>query len=670
MSQVVFWKYLPPMRLRFLPLLVLALAAAPLAAQQARPKAKPKTAAAPVDPNRGRLPAIKPVTGPLDLKVVYPAKGDLVSAGEWSFILGSTGTGDARLTINGDSVKVWPNGAFLAWLRFPPDSVMAFNLVAVRTNGARDSMTYRARRAPRAAPPTTPLWIDTLSFRPQGRVWWPADEYLPLSVRAAEGSEVRLVLPDGTVVPLANSVGYDDVSWGVRAFDRDTASLARSVRADRYVGVLRGRAFGADPGPLLGAEPAPGCPRCRRRSAEGADTLLATVEAIKGADTVRVRWPLRVSLLDSLPVVVEMDDDTSGTGKTDRLTVGRAAPGATYNWFFPSGTRANVSGRLNGDLRLHLSETSLAWINAADAHALPAGTPPLEAVVGSVVLSSAPKAATLRIPLSARVPYLVTETESSLTVRLYGASGDVNWMRYGGADSLVEQMTWAQATADEVTITLDLTKQVWGYRTRWDRTDLLLEIRRPPAISPTRPLAGLRIVVDAGHPPGGATGPTGYREAEANRGVSLRLQALLEQGGAEVLMTRTTDTPVDLAWRPIYADSVDADLLISVHNNALPDGVNPLTNSGTSVFYNQPRSAPFARAVQAALVKRLALRDLGVGRGDLALVRPTWMPSILTEAMFMAIPEQESALRSPLGQRMYAEGVYAGVLEYLKGIGK
>ena len=39
---------------------------------------------------------------------------------------GSTGTGDARLTINGDSVKVWPNGAFLAWLRFPPDSVMAF----------------------------------------------------------------------------------------------------------------------------------------------------------------------------------------------------------------------------------------------------------------------------------------------------------------------------------------------------------------------------------------------------------------------------------------------------------------------------------------------------------------------------------------------------------------
>jgi len=135
------------------------------------------------------------------------------------------------------------------------------------------------------------------------------------------------------------------------------------------------------------------------------------------------------------------------------------------------------------------------------------------------------------------------------------------------------------------------------------------------------------------------------------------------------LMTRTTDTPVDLSWRPFFADSVDADLLVSVHNNALPDGVNPLTNSGTSVYYNQPRSAPLARATQAALVRRLGLRDLGVGRGDLALVRPTWMPSILTEGMFMAMPEQEAALRTPLGQKMYAEGVYNGIVAYLAGQG-
>jgi N-acetylmuramoyl-L-alanine amidase len=382
---------------------------------------------------------------------------------------------------------------------------------------------------------------------------------------------------------------------------------------------------------------------------------------------VRARWPLRVALLDSLPSVIELDDDTARAGNTDRLSVGRATPGATYNWFFPNGTRANVSGRLNGDLRLQLSATSVAWVGVADAHPLPVFTPPLAATVGSVVLSSAPQSVTLRIPLNARVPFQVTEEESSITVRIYAATGNVDWMRYGGGDSLVKRMTWAQPSADEVTLTLDLAKPVWGYRTRWDRSDLLLEVRRPPAINKLHPLRGLRIVVDAGHPPGGATGPTGFREAEANLAVALELRTLLEKGGAQVIMTRTSDVAVSLASRPIFADSVNADLLISVHNNALPDGVNPFTNSGTSVFYNQPRSAPLARAVDAALVQRLGLRDLGVGRGDLALVRPTWMPSILTEAMFMAIPEQEAALRLPAGQKLYAAGVYAGIVNYLKG---
>ena len=47
-------------------------------------------------------------------------------------------------------------------------------------------------------------------------------------------------------------------------------------------------------------------------------------------------------------------------------------------------------------------------------------------------------------------------------------------------------------------------------------------------------------------------------------------------------------------------------MLVSIHNNALPDGVNPFTNNGTSVYYNQPRSVPLARAIQAALVRRWA----------------------------------------------------------------
>ena len=121
------------------------------------------------------------------------------------------------------------------------------------------------------------------------------------------------------------------------------------------------------------------------------------------------------------------------------------------------------------------------------------------------------------------------------------------------------------------------------------------------------------------------------------------------------------DVPLDLGPRITLAESSEADVLVSIHNNALPDGVNPFTNNGTSVFYNHAASLPLARAVQRGLVRQLGLRDLGVARGDLALVRPTWQPSILTEGLYMIVPEQEAALRSSEGQQRYAQGVLDGL---------
>jgi N-acetylmuramoyl-L-alanine amidase len=272
----------------------------------------------------------------------------------------------------------------------------------------------------------------------------------------------------------------------------------------------------------------------------------------------------------------------------------------------------------------------------------------------------------VRIPLSQRVPFRVEEEDRSLVVTFYGATGDVDWMRYGPADSLVRRMTWRQVAADEVAITIELTRALWGFAARWNRSDLMVDIRRPPSIDPGDPLRGRLIAVDAGHPPGGAIGPTGLREAEANLGVALELERLLTGAGAKVLMTRTSDSAVDLWPRVHLAEEANADLLVSIHNNALPDGINPFVNNGTSVYYNHPRSVPLARAVQAALLRRLGLRDLGIGRGDLALVRGTWMPSVLTEGLFMMLPDQEAALRSADGRHRYAQAVLDGLRDYLK----
>jgi N-acetylmuramoyl-L-alanine amidase len=470
-----------------------------------------------------------------------------------------------------------------------------------------------------------------------------------------------------------------EVLPALRAFERDTTKL-RTPDEVRYVGVIRGRALGPDPGPLL-RRPSPALVRVLSRAvlrcvtggrcpSPYADLLApeagwAVIEAEFQGDTVKSRWPLQVALLDTLPLVTEFDDDTTGTGQTDSVTPGRATPGGPYQWFFPTGTRAAVTARVNDDLRIRLSPEAEAWVPVADARPLPAGLPAPRAVVSSVTLTRTSDRVSLRIPLTQRVPFQVTESERSLNLRFYGAVGDVDWMRYGG-DSLVQRLSWSQTGRDELSFTVDLADAVWGYRARWSRNDLVLEVRRPPRVSTNDPLRGRIVALDPGHPPLGATGPTGLREADANLAVALKLRTLLQRAGAKVVMTRTADTAVDLWARIAAAESSGAELLVSIHNNALPDGVNPFTNNGTSVFYNQPRSLPLALQVQRALVRRLKLPDLGVGRADLAVVRPTWMPSVLCEGMFLILPAQEARLRSAQGQLLYARGVLEGVRSFLR----
>lgn len=613
----------------------------------------------------GRLPPVTPVRGPLRLTVAYPAPTDVIDPRDSTFLLGSTGTGDATLTVNDVPVPVAPNGAWIAWLAVPPDSILSFTVTA-RTPTDSATLVYPVRRVARFRPPPAPVWIDSTSVAPGGNAWWPADEYLPVSVRAAEGAEVRIRFPDGSTIPLVPQSAPEEVPWGVRAFDRDTNNLVSARNAERYLGQVKGRAIGECPGPMLAPAPAPPEPGAVPRPLPPSPPI---IEAIIGADTARANWPVRLCLLDSLPQLVEFDDDTAGKGKTDSLTVGRTRPGATYHWFFPTGTRTVATGRLGDDLRVRLSRTQEAWVPAADAVPFTRGLPLLRATISSVSLTPKPDRLTLRIPATQRVPFRVEEERTRLTLRLYGALSDINWTRYGAPDPYVLDIRWLQE-GDEVTLAVDLASPVWGYRTRWSGNDLILEIRRPPVIDANHPLAGRRIVVDPGHPPAGATGPTGMRESEANLAVALQLRDLLAASGATVIMTRTTPVSVDLNARTRFADSVDAEVLISIHNNALPDGVNPFTNNGTSVYYNQPRSVGLAQAVDRELVRQLGVRDLGVGRGDLALVRPTWMPSILTEGLFMMIPEQEAALADPRGQRLYAVAVRDGLETFLRGVAR
>jgi N-acetylmuramoyl-L-alanine amidase len=305
-------------------------------------------------------------------------------------------------------------------------------------------------------------------------------------------------------------------------------------------------------------------------------------------------------------------------------------------------------------------------VDGIDLHPRNADVAPPQAIVNSPRLIPAEKAVQLRVPVTSRVPFRVDEFEKSLELRVYSAVADMDWIRYTGTDPFVKLISFAQPVEDEVVLRVDLDRDVWGYRTRWEGNTLVLEIRRPPVIDASNPLRGRKIAIDAGHPPAGATGPNGVHEAQVVLAIARLTKQMLDAAGAQGILVRDSDAPLDLIPRLRIIDQSDAEVVVSIHANALPDGVNPFVNSGTSVYYFHPRSAPLARALNRALVHQFGFRDLGMGRGDLALARPTWLPAALTEGLFIMVPDQEYWLNSPEGQARYARGLVDGVADFLR----
>jgi N-acetylmuramoyl-L-alanine amidase len=593
----------------------------------------------------------------LDLRIVYPRERQIVNAVDSTFLFGSVGNGRATLSVNGLPVTVAPNGAFLAWVPLPQEPSQVFRFVArlLSDSAVHDLEVQLLEREPPHA--DTGLWVNRESVRPRGVLWVEPGEPVRVSLTAVPGATVTLELPGQSPIALAPDTARRITSG---PFDR---TVTRTPQTEtRYVGSFPAVALGASPAPdVLAAR----TPPIAWDSAQGAQIVIAS-----GEQSMRIPVPLRLGLLDParLPVVL-LDDDTARAGDTDGSVSATPTPEGTFHWFFPNGSTAAVNGRRDAQVRLKLSEGVTAWVNIASVAALlPAGTPPPRATLGLVRLYATAPSVAARLALTQRVPFRVDEDGNRLTVRLYGTRMDLDWVQYGSTDPFVDRVTWNQEARDEGVVTFELAKPVFGYRTRWEGSDLILEIRRPPVINARHPLRGRTIAVDPGHPPVGATGPTGFQEKDANLAVARALRRLLEAAGATVIMTRDADTAVGLYERTNLGERKEADVLVSIHNNAFPDGVNPWVNNGTSTYYYQPRSAHLARDVQDALIRRMGLRNLGFGRGDLALVRPTWMPAVLTEGAFLMIPEQENALRTPAFQERYARGVMEGIEAYLRGL--
>jgi N-acetylmuramoyl-L-alanine amidase len=69
------------------------------------------------------------------------------------------------------------------------------------------------------------------------------------------------------------------------------------------------------------------------------------------------------------------------------------------------------------------------------------------------------------------------------------------------------------------------------------------------------------------------------------------------------------------------------------------------------------------------MVNSMGLPDQGVVFRSLAVVRQTWMPSVLCEGAFVIVPQQEAALRTAAFQEAYARGLADGLRAYFRGLG-
>lgn len=582
------------------------------------------------EPESAGLPPIPRVTAPIAVRVVYPPEGATIATRDSNFIFGSVGSGGATLRINGQPVEVKPNGAFLAFLPVPASGNSASYAFEVTQGADTVRAVHRVLLPPPPVPlsATSPAIVDTASVTPRARVVLERWEPVRVSARVARTASAELQLADGARIPMVPSPGNASAA-------ADAQVVATEV------------------------------PAVRLNSA-------GWVQVVRGRDSVRI--PLaRIALADSAgPQYARLGAAPSTLPDTDRVIIARPVAGGTYKWFLIPGTVVEVTGQVGTAARIRLDTGLQTFVDRAELTPLPAGTPAPRRVAGNarVVPAHAGGYSDVRIPVSDIPPYSVDAAPDALILTLFGTSANTDIINFASTDSVVRRVTWRQVASDRAEYRVELHRAPFGYLVMWERGVLVLRVRRAPAIDRARPLRGLVIAVDAGHPPAGSTGPTGLYEAVATLGIAERLKTYLEQRGATVVMTRSAPGAVALTDRPVIARRADAHAFVSIHLNAFPDGVNPFGRHGTGTYYFNVWSEPMARAVQAGMVRRMGLRDLGIYYDNLAVLRPTWMPSVLCEGAFLMIPEQEAALRTPDFQDAYARGVADGLEVYFRELGR
>ncbi len=215
------------------------------------------------------------------------------------------------------------------------------------------------------------------------------------------------------------------------------------------------------------------------------------------------------------------------------------------------------------------------------------------------------------------------------------------------------------------------------------------------AADPTQPLSGLVIGIDPGHQArknteqepiapnaeetknkvsAGATGTlTGTKEYQINLEVAIRLQTLLTDAGATVVMTRTgNDVDISNAERAGIMNAHAVDLAVRLHCNGSDNAESRgayllIPGEGCTDWYDQNLRA--AEAVLSCYCAKTGLPATDarvVSRDDQTGFNWCTRPVITIEMGYLTNADDEAYLASEAHWAVMAGGLYDGILAYFR----
>lgn len=332
-----------------------------------------------------------------------------------------------------------------------------------------------------------------------------------------------------------------------------------------------------------------------------------------------------------------------------------------------------VTDSLQSDYIVQLSARHYGFIPKNQVSWADSITPKPWYLSGSVKVYGDDRYDYISIQLPEKLPYRsqMHINPARISVDIFGLTSNTNWItQLKSAKGILH--TWYEQPEDDVfRINVELVQQQhWGYQVYYDtaRAALLtIRVKRQP---PSLDIREMRIAIDAGHG-GSNTGASGITSGILEKDYTLLIAKELEKslrkaGVTDIIMTRHTDTTLDMPERILMLRDTQPDLLISIHlNSSSIDSIR-----GTSTFYRYIGFRPLSMAVLNRMLQ-LDLKEFGnVGSFNFALSGPTEYPNCLVEVAFLSNVLDEKKILDAGFRKKVAGKIQEGIKDWLKQLRK